>query len=333
MLCCLESRDKNQSVRSINIVNIEPKDLAWPEYLLSGAGWSRKGQKSMINNCQECKKRPRVFLSYSHKDEEVAKIIAERLRNENIDIWFDMFESNDSESLKNSVNNAISASDYLIMLLSQDSASSDWINLELNIALNKELNSRDITILPVLIKDCRIPSNLSRRRFIDLRSDFEKGINKLINQIELIPEIDFSMLNYREFESLTIDLLKHLGFKDIESEFQIGNKIYDLKAIFSRFDPFGASVSETWLIELKLYKESKADLRSINQFTINLMDLSGDFKGLLITNSTITSPSREWLENNKKSNRIAIKIVDSTELKRLLLKNKKLVNKYFKDIR
>ena len=288
----------------------------------------------MVYDCQDRKKRPRVFLSYSHEDENVAKIIAERLKNENVDIELPyLLEYKNYESIENYINDAISASDYLIVLLSKASIISNWINLELNMALTKELNSRDITILPVLIGDCTIPVNISKRRFIDLRSNFEKGIDKLVNQVKLIPEIDFSILDYYEFENLIIDLLKHLGFKDIEKEFRINDRIYDLKAVFSRFDPFETRVSDTWLIELKFYKNSKADLKSIHQFTDNLMVLPENYKGLLITNSVITSASNEWLDYNRKSKRIEIKIIDSTELKRLLLKKKKIVNKYFKNIR
>ncbi len=287
----------------------------------------------MTNDYQKWIKRPKVFLSYSYKDEAVANIIAKRLKNENIDIWSDLLELKDYELIANSINNAISASDYIIILLSRNSIDSNWINLELNMALTRELRSRDITILPVLIGDCKVPSNLSKRRFIDLRSNFEKGISKLINQVKLIPEIDFSTLDHNEFESLIIDLLKRLGFKEIEKEFKIDDNIYDLKAIYSHFDPFGVKVSDIWLIELKFYGDSKADLKSIHRFTNNLMNLPENYKGLLITNSGITSASNEWLEYNRKSNRIEIKIIDSTELKILLLQKQSLVNKYFKNIR
>lgn len=295
--------------------------------------WNAGGRKSMIDNSQKYKKIPKVFLSHSFKDDKIAKIIEERLQNENIYISSNLLlDVKDHESMK-SINDAISASDYVIALLSENSINSNWVDLELDMALTRELISRDITILPVLIGDCRIPANLSKRQFIDLRFNFDKGINKLIEQLKLIPDIDFSMLSQDEFRYLIIDLLKHLGFRNIENNFQIDGKIFDLKAIFSRIDPFGANISETWLIELKFYKDSRANLKSIHQFTNYLMHLPENYKGLLITNSMITSASRDWLENNRKISRIDIKIIDITELKRLLIKNKNLVDKYFKTVR
>lgn len=307
-------------------------DFDYQKTEIIGALWQEVEHERMKNEINEKKKRPKVFLSYSYKDNAIAQMIAKRLQDNGIDIWSDLLQLATEESVKNPINKAISASDYLIVLLSKNSIDSKWTNFELNLALNRELKNRDVTILPVLIGDCRIPADLSEHQFVDLRFDFEKGISNLIDQVKLMPEIDFSMLSHEKFEDLIIDLLRCLGFTDIEKEFRINDNNFDVKAIITRFDPFGLRVSDTWIIEIKFYKNSKADLKSINQFASKLLNLPENYKGLLITNGAVTSASQEWLKYMQNNNRISIRIIDSTELKRLLLKNKTLVNNYFKII-
>lgn len=308
------------------------RDFNYQKKEVIGALWQEMEHERMKNEINEKKKHPKVFLSYSYKDKAIAQVIAERLRDNGIDIWSDLLQLATETSAKDSINKAISARDYLIVLLSPNSIDSKWINFELNLALNKELSNRDVTILPVLIGDCRIPADLSEHQFVDLRFDFEKGISNLVDQVKLMPEIDFSILNHEKFESLIIDMLRCLGFTEIEKEFKINDNNFDVKAVITRFDPFGLRVSDTWIIEIKFYKNSKADLKSINQFASNLLNLPENYKGLLITNGAITSASQEWLRYMQNNNRISIRIIDSTELKRLLLKNKTLVNNYFKII-
>jgi hypothetical protein len=52
-------------------------------------------------------------------------------------------------------------------------------------------------------------------------------------------------------------------------------------------------------------------------------------KGLLVTNGQLTSAARDWLASAEAQSRIEIRVIEGTELKRLLLQHKELVNKYF----
>lgn len=112
-----------------------------------------------------------IFLSYASADRDVAQKIAEKLRQSNLRVWFDAYKLQAGDSLTARIQDAIMAGDYLVVLLSPDSVRSQWMKRELNASLSLELQSRTITILPVLIADGEIPSALAEIRHIDLRAE------------------------------------------------------------------------------------------------------------------------------------------------------------------
>lgn len=274
-------------------------------------------------------KRYQVFLSYASADKQIADIIASALSKQGVRVWFNTYELKTGDSLATAIENAISASDYLVVLLSPDSVNSVWVQKELAAALFSDLTSRDITLLPVVIADCEIPPLLASYQYLDLRTDFEQGIGRLVEQIGIVPKIDFSELDWRSFENLVMDLLTKLGFKGIERDWTAADLGVDFKADYTRPDPFGVDSTETWLVEVKFYRQARADLKSIQQLVHYLSRLPTRSKGLLITNGQLTSAARAWLKSAETESRIEIRVIDGTELKRLLLQHGDLVNKYF----
>jgi len=130
-----------------------------------------------INNRKESKRtqRYRVFLSYASGDKDVAQKIVNKLRQGGVQVFYS-YELKWGDSLFDAIQNAISASDYLIVLLSPNSVNSVWVQNELNWALARELTTRDITLLPIVIADCEIPAALASRKYLDLRFDFDRGL-------------------------------------------------------------------------------------------------------------------------------------------------------------
>ena len=273
--------------------------------------------------------RCQIFLSYAHDDEYAARIIADKMRKKGFKVLPDLYELDTVDALASAIQNAISASDYLVVLLSPNSVKSAWVQKELNAALARELTTRDITLLPVIIADCEIPAVLASRQYLDIRSNFAEGADRLVEQIGLVPEIDFSILDYRLFEDLVVDLLAMSGFTDMKQGWAIEDKGIDIRALYPRLDPFGAEVIETWLVEVKFYHKSRADLKSIHQLAGYLSSLPEHCKGLLVTNGQLTSAALEWLASAESKDRIQIRVIDGTELKRLLLQHKDLIHKYF----
>lgn len=277
----------------------------------------------------EQKKKNKVFIIYLYSDKEIASQIAEKLEKQDINVWVDTIELKYGDLLLKNLEKEVSANDYIILLISTNFLTSSTLQQEREHYVSSWINQRNITLLPVIISDSPIPSCLVEYKYLDIHKNIEKGLNKLVSHIYNISEIDFSLLNYESFEKMIFELLHSLKFENLKKDVAIGNLKLDCQAEFKYFDPFGITVTENWIIEIKYYKEKRADLKTIQQLVTRLGSLPSFNKGLLITNGQLTSVSRDWLNSANNNFHTSIRIIDGTDLKRLLLQNNNLVNKYF----
>lgn len=153
------------------------------------------------------KTHQQVFLSYASADRQAAQQIARELVRAGARVWFDQWELKAGDPVADRVEEALSTSDLLVVLLSPHAIKSRWVQLELNAALSRELSNRGVTLIPAMIENCKIPPFLANRQFIDFRSDFKGALRQLIREVGVASEIDFARLNGRSFEGLVGDLL------------------------------------------------------------------------------------------------------------------------------
>lgn len=274
------------------------------------------------------KQRPQVFVSYASADSAAAKTIVEGLRSRNLNVWLDADELRPGDRWTESIRTAISANAYFLLLLSKHSVHSPWMAHEVE-ALLKELQSRDVTFLPVLLEDCDILSSLAIYQCFDMRSGVEENLEKLADALRFTPKIDFEKLSPQSFEQLVVDLLQKLGFVKLPSEIQQRDSGFDAVVEFRQKDPFGAETREVYIVETKLYRHSRADLQALRQLAGYAKSDPKINKALLVTNGNLTSVALDWVNDAPKVTGVPIRVIDGTELKRLLLQNTDLVSKYF----
>ena len=282
----------------------------------------------MTENISTSRTDHRIFISHASADKAVARKIAMALEERGVSVWFDESELLVGDSLANVISDAISSSDYMLVLLSPHSVASKWVQKELNAAYARELDRRDITIIPVLIVNCEVPSFLATKQHLDLSRDLEKGIATLISQLGLAPDIDFSRLEFRAFEDMVADLLLALGFHKLQREVLIEDRRIDIVAHYQVPDPFGVLQDNVWLVEVKFYRRERINLQTIHQVIGLLSTLPEQYEGLIVTNGQLTSVARSFLETEK-PRRVQLRVIDGPELKRLLLNHPDLVRRYF----
>ncbi|MBF2067992.1 MAG: restriction endonuclease [Calothrix sp. C42_A2020_038] len=98
---------------------------------------------------------------------------------------------------------------------------------------------------------------------------------------------------------------------------------------FRHQDLFGTETLDVYALESKLYRESRADLRSLRKLALHAKSNSNIDKALVVTDGNLTSVALDWVNDAPKATGVPIRVVDGTELKRLLLQNTDLVSKYF----
>ncbi|MNU87707.1 Restriction endonuclease [compost metagenome] len=275
-------------------------------------------------------RRNRVFISYSYNDREIADRISEALQREQIDVFIDYKDISIGENVFNQIRYMYESSETVIVLLSNSLFSSDFFQYEFPKYFFEEARKRKINVIPILIEKCQIPSDFLEFEIVNLTNDFNKGLEKVILKLKVIPEISFDQFLPFEFEEFTYDLLKAFRFKNIQREQRFNDYGIDFIAESYTKDVFGIPSKEIWMVEVKFYREERFSINSLRQI-IELYQYVNrdDAKILLVTNSVLTSVAEEFIEETKREKNIEIKVLDGAHLKKIVSKRKRLLNKYF----
>ncbi|MCI0489761.1 MAG: toll/interleukin-1 receptor domain-containing protein, partial [Blastocatellia bacterium] len=126
----------------------------------------------------------RVFISHSSKDKNFVRKLADDLKRSGFKIWLDEIELKVGDSIVQGISDGLSDSDYLILVLSQDSVNSRWVREEWNAALMNELSGSGTIVLPAMIEDVEVPFILKQRVYADFRQDYQTGLKALLAVLE-----------------------------------------------------------------------------------------------------------------------------------------------------
>jgi hypothetical protein len=128
----------------------------------------------------EQKEKIVAFLSHSSKDKPFVRQLATDLTKNNVTVWLDEQMIKVGESIIERVGQGLAESDYFLLALSENSVNSEWVKKELNQALLKEIEDRKVTVLPLLLKECKIPSIIREKKYADFSSNYHAGLTELI---------------------------------------------------------------------------------------------------------------------------------------------------------
>lgn len=111
--------------------------------------------------------------------------MAERLRSNGIKVWLDEAEINIGDSLTEKIGQAIDKTDYFGVVLSHNSVNSEWVQKELQVAMQKEFSNRKVVVLPLLIETVEIPPFLRDKMYADFTTPqkYEEQFPKLLKAL------------------------------------------------------------------------------------------------------------------------------------------------------
>jgi predicted nucleotide-binding protein len=131
------------------------------------------------------KNDPTVFISYSHKDSEVADALLRELEMRGLDVWSDS-KIMPGTDWRQEIERALKKAQFYLVILTPDSVVSQWNNFEMGVALGRQAESQDVYVIPILLRDVRLPSQLSGVLYLDGR---DMDISQLGEKIyEIIAE-------------------------------------------------------------------------------------------------------------------------------------------------
>jgi len=91
------------------------------------------------------------------------------------------------DSLQTKIGDAITKARYFGVILSPRSVKSPWVRKELELAMQKELETDSVVVLPLLFEKCEIPPFLKSKVYADFTSRyaFAKSLEKLLRRLAL----------------------------------------------------------------------------------------------------------------------------------------------------
>jgi hypothetical protein len=100
--------------------------------------------------------KKKLFISYSHKDDHAANTIYAGLQKHGFDVWLDVHRLVPGQSLSGQIESGLKDSDYYILLISENSNSSNWVKREIAMAIGLADKSK-LAVIPILLDDAPVP--------------------------------------------------------------------------------------------------------------------------------------------------------------------------------
>ena len=96
------------------------------------------------------------FISYSHKDEDFARRLYGRMRDSRLRVWYAPEEMKGGQKLHEQIETAIHIYDKLLVVLSDASLLSDWVQTEIRNARRAEKKTGKRKLFPVRLTDMQM---------------------------------------------------------------------------------------------------------------------------------------------------------------------------------
>jgi hypothetical protein len=124
-----------------------------------------------------------AFISHSTTDKPFVRRLAADLVAHGVKVWLDEQQMMVGDSIPEKIAQGLAESDFFLLVLSQNSVTSQWVKKELNSALVHEIERRKVTVLPIRIDDAKVPDSIIDKIYADFRGSYEDGFQKLLNSI------------------------------------------------------------------------------------------------------------------------------------------------------
>lgn len=128
------------------------------------------------------RERRNVFLCYASADRDRVRILYRRLCSLGVHVWFDVESLLPGQEWKVEIAHAIADCDFFVACLSRSATDNrGYFHKEVKLALDvlDTLPERNAFLIPVRLEECRVPTRLSHRQWVDLFGPNGNGIDRI----------------------------------------------------------------------------------------------------------------------------------------------------------
>jgi TIR domain/Pentapeptide repeats (8 copies) len=150
---------KHNSPSSIGIDTLYRSGGKIPETFLRGCGVSDEFityARSLVERAIEFYS---CFISYSNINHDFAEHLYADLQNKGVRCWFAPEDLKIGDKFRQRIDESIRLHDKLLLILSEDSISSPWVEEEVESALERERRENSSALFPIRIDDAVMASN------------------------------------------------------------------------------------------------------------------------------------------------------------------------------
>lgn len=123
-----------------------------------------------------------MFLIHAHEDRSFARRVASDLGKKGVGVWIGEVEMGVGDSLLEKITGAGGEVDCLGVIISGDSARSDWVTREVETATSGEVGGKRVRVLPLLLRGGTLPAALSGTTYADFTSEpaYPTGLGQVL---------------------------------------------------------------------------------------------------------------------------------------------------------
>jgi TIR domain-containing protein len=153
----------------------------------------------------------KLFICHSSIDKLFVRKLSKELEKFGTKPWIDEREIKPGDSIVELIEKALNTSDFVIVVLSPHAVKSYWVKKELAAALHLEVKKKKKHLIPILIKNCKLPVFLMDKKYADFRSKFETGFEDLLQTMGLYSKSIFSKDFFVRKSLVTLDIKNNRG--------------------------------------------------------------------------------------------------------------------------
>jgi len=177
---------------------------------------------------------------------------------------------------------------------------SEWCRKEQNAGLIKEINSKKVVVIPILLEDCPIPIFLQEKVYADFRENFDDGFRELFRSLSIIAN-DHMGRFYNQ--GLTVDFAFNWGILD------------DSFFLWLDFINFQNKTERTFLLQVEIKANDVATKRFEEHIKNNMEWLMPETVLLVLyEHPELKSLNIRIANDQPYYNRIAIKDISSEQI-------------------
>ncbi|MFY9608373.1 MAG: toll/interleukin-1 receptor domain-containing protein [Blastocatellia bacterium] len=191
---------QHQGPSSIGIDTIYQSKGGIPESFLRGTGMPEDFITYIRSLIDKTPGFYSCFISYSSNDQEFAERLYVDLQNKGVRCWFAPEDLRWGKKLREGIDESIRKHDRLLLILSQGSISSNWIEHEVESALAREHNATHTIVLPLRLDDSILQINIGWPAFIKNTRNignfrkwkdpdsYQKAFDRLVRDLKIVDE-------------------------------------------------------------------------------------------------------------------------------------------------